>query len=193
MQTITEFIVEIPNKTKDTISIAGKEIYLASKFNEFENRIPYGKVITVPKNCKHDIEAGDTIWFHHTITSNESYVVDSEKNYYRVRYTPEFGYNCMVYLYQKSDGSFHTFNDWVFVSPPKDTEKEKKLDSGIIVKNDSEKNTGYIAIGDEKQLKELGLEINDKIIFSKNSDCPMDVDGEIIWRMRMNDLICKFI
>lgn len=48
MKALHHFIVRVPKRFEDTIEVGGQELYLDSKWNEFENRIAYGEIVSVP-------------------------------------------------------------------------------------------------------------------------------------------------
>ena len=49
MKTFNLFVVKLEDRLRDTITTgSGLELYIDSKFNEFENRITAGPVVAVP-------------------------------------------------------------------------------------------------------------------------------------------------
>ena len=49
MKPIRYFIVKVDKAVNDTIEVAGKELYLDTRFNEFAHRAFEGEVIGVPE------------------------------------------------------------------------------------------------------------------------------------------------
>ena len=130
MQALNLFIVRLPKKFKDTIEVAGQELYLASKFNEFENRYNYGEIISVPAKYDTGASVGDTLYFHHHICVESKYHL--QEDLYMVQYEPDGGYGSHAYAFQRPSGSVVMLSDWVFVRPP-EKEDEQKTTSGIIL------------------------------------------------------------
>lgn len=187
MKALTKFIVRIPQKFKDTISIAGQEMYLASKFDEFGNRINYAEVVAVPLYFDTGVEVGDILYFHHHVVIEKSN--HFQDDLYLVQYDPNGGYGSHAYAYEKPDGTIITLSDWVFVRPPVE-ETEKVVEGIIIIEEEKDADHGEVVYANQ-ELKYAGGNIGDTVYFSKNSDYPMEVKGETLWRMRITDLLYK--
>jgi hypothetical protein len=170
MRPLNHFIVHLPNKFKDTIKVGDKELYLASKFNEFENRNTYGTIVGVPERHDTGAKIGDTLYFHHHVVMNTSLMIGDDK--YIVMYDPEGEYANHALAYKDSDGAVHPLGDWVFLLKP-----ERKQDT-----------KGELAY-DSEGTRELGLKAGDIVGFSKNSDYEIDVDGIAMYRMLLRDLV----
>ena len=67
MNCLDKFIINIPKKVQDTKKIGDVEIYIETKFNEFEHRIPYGEVVSVPLKYKTPVKVGDILYIHHHV------------------------------------------------------------------------------------------------------------------------------
>ena len=164
------FIVRLPKKFKDTISIAGQEMYLASKFDEFGNRINYAEIVSTPARYEVDAKPGDILYFHHHVCVEKKYKL--EDDLYMVQYDPNGGY---------------MLSDWVFVEAP-EKETEKVVEGIIIIEEEKDADHGFIKYAGP-DLKYLGAAVGDKVYFSKHSDYTMEVKGEPVWRMRHDDLL----
>lgn len=188
MKALTKFLVKLPQKFKDTISIAGQEMYLASKFDEFSNRINYAEVVSTPAYYPDTgVEAGDILYFHHHVVIEKSnHFMD---DIYTVQYDPNGGYGSHAYAYEKPNGDIFTLSDWVFVRPPEE-ETEKVVEGIIILEEKKDADHGEVVYAN-KELTYVGASIGDIVHFSKNSDYPMEVKGETLWRMRITDLLYK--
>lgn len=186
MRPLNHFIVYLPKKFKDTIKVGDKELYLASKFNEFENRNTCGTIVGVP--VKHDTGAkiGDTLYFHHHVVMNTSLEVGEDK--YIVMYDPEGEYANHALAYKDADGAVHPLGDWVFLLKPQYAVEEKKGSLFLIQTERKPDTKGELAY-DSEGTKELGLKAGDIVGFSKNSDYEIDVDGIVMYRMLLRDLI----
>ena len=63
MKPIRKFIVRIPKAVNDVIKVGGKELFIDSKFTEFDHRAYEGKVVGVPLFYDTGVEVGDTLYF----------------------------------------------------------------------------------------------------------------------------------
>jgi co-chaperonin GroES (HSP10) len=185
MRALGMFIVRLPKKFKDTISIAGQEMYLASKFDEFGNRINYAEIVSTP--ARHEVGAnpGDILYFHHHVCVEKS--LHLEDDLYMVRYDPNGGYGSHAYAYETPSGEIHMLSDWVFVEQPQKV-TEKIVEGIIILEEDKDADHGFIRYAN-KELAYLGAKVGDKVYFSQHSDYAMEVKGETLWRMRNDDLL----
>ena len=183
MKPLNHFIVELPKKFKDTIEIAGKTLYLASKFDEFANRITSGKILGVPERVDTGAKVGDTIYFHHHVVMNTSFEI--EKGRYLVMYDPKGAYGNHAVAYKNEEG-MHMLGDWVFLREI----KEKELNSSVIILIDEEKRQrrGVIAF-DHPELLEMGVKVGDTVGYGASADYDMEVDGENMLRMLLQEIL----
>ena len=186
MQALNLFIVRLPKKFKDTIEVGGKELYLASKFNEFENRYNYGEIVSTPAKFNTGASVGDTLYFHHHVCIEPKYHL--QEDLYMVQYEPDGGYASHAYAFQTPSGSVVMLSDWVFVRPP-EKEDEKKTASGIVLLEKEVVETHGEIVYSSNAIEEAGAKAGDTVYFSKSSDYAMEINGEKLWRMRINDLL----
>ena len=186
MKPLNHFIVYLPNKTKDTIKIAGKELYLASKFDEFGNRHTSGEIVGVPAKQETGAKIGDTLYFHHHVIMNTSLQLGDDK--YIVMYDPTGEYANHALAYKSADGKVHPLGEWVFLRKI-EKEEPKQTSSLIIVELEKKSDTKGILAFESKGTKELGLQVGDVVGFSKNSDYEVEVEGETMYRMLLRDLV----
>jgi hypothetical protein len=89
MKTFDLFIVKLDKQLEDTMTTpGGLELFIDTKFNEFENRIQEGPVVAAPFKYDTGVEVGDTLYFHHLVVLNEGQVLTGEPNHYTVRFDP---------------------------------------------------------------------------------------------------------
>lgn len=190
MKPLYDFIVYLPKRVKDTVTIGGQEIYLESKFNEFEHRINYAEIVAVPLKYQTGAEVGDMLFIHHHVMDyGGAQCIDREKHLYKVVYNPEGGFGTQCYAYKKKDtGTIHMMTDWVFVEP---VEQPKKLKSDVIeiIETEEPVNEYGRVWSDSPFLNENGVYKGDIVRFEKNADYSMDVDGKKVWRMMFNHLM----
>lgn len=181
---VHDFLVKLPKKFKDTFKMAGKEFYLESKFREFENRYCYGEVVAVPLKHETPVRVGDILYFHHHVVLDARAEID--KNLYLVRYSKTGGHGTQAYAY-KRDGHLRLFSDWVFVGIEK--EEGEKTKSGIILLEPSVKKNVATVLYESDELDREGIKKGDKVYFANNADYEMELEGETVYRMRIDDIL----
>jgi co-chaperonin GroES (HSP10) len=181
---VHDFLVKLPKKFKDTFKMAGKEFYLESKFREFENRYCYGEVVGVPLKHETPVRVGDILYFHHHVVLDAR--AEIGKNLYLVRYSKTGGHGTQAYAY-KRNGQLRLFSDWVFVGIEK--EEGEKTNSGIILLQPSVKKNIATILYESDELDREGIKKGDKVYFANNADYEMELEGETVYRMRIDDIL----
>ena len=188
MKPLKDFIVYVPERVNETKKIGDIEIYIDTKFNEFEHRVMHGEVMGVPQKYKTDVEVGDTLLFHHHVVITPQ-VVDQKHHLYQVLFDPNGGFSSQAYAVKKKDtGEVIALGDWVFLEPIR---PEAKLKSDLleIVSYDTPRNEkGKIKYASDK-IKEHGLEVGDTVFFQKDADYEMLIDNQTLWRMLVQHLM----
>lgn len=181
---VHDFLVKLPKKFKDSFKMAGKEFYLESKFREFENRYCYGEVVGVPLKHETPVRVGDILYFHHHVVLDAR--AEIGKNLYLVRYSKTGGHGTQAYAY-KRNGHLRLFSDWVFVGIEK--EEGEKTNSGIILLQPSVKKNMATILYESDELDREGIKKGDKVYFANNADYEMELEGETVYRMRIDDIL----
>lgn len=188
MKPLKDFIVYVPERVNETKKIGDIEIYIDTKFNEFQHRVMHGEVMGVPQKYKTDVEVGDTLFFHHHVVITPQ-VVDEKHHLYQVLFDPNGGFSSQAYAVKKKDtGEVIALGDWVFLEPIR---PEAKLKSDLleIVSYDTPRNEkGKIKYASDK-IKEHGLEVGDTVFFQKDADYEMLIDNQTLWRMLVQHLM----
>lgn len=184
------FLVRLPKRFKDTITVAGKELYLDNRFDEFNNRINEGEVVATPKKYDTGVSVGDTLYFHHHVVVDKGQKFqydDDAKDVYIVYYNPEDIRNSQAIAY-KHDGIVKELG-WILLEPIEE-EKETVLPSGLILveKEETPKKEGRVAF-DSLFFQENDVKVGDVVGFLKNRDYEIEIDGKKFWRMRHDDIV----
>ena len=190
MNMTEHFLVRLPKRFKDTITVAGKELYLDNRFDEFNNRINEGEVVATPKKYDTGVSVGDTLYFHHhvVVDKGQKFQYDDEsKDVYIVYYNPEDIRNSQAIAY-KHDGIVKELG-WILLEPIEE-EKETVLPSGLILveKEETPKKEGRVAF-DSLFFQENDVKVGDVVGFLKNRDYEIEIDGKKFWRMRHDDIV----
>lgn len=185
MDCLDKFIIKIPKKVQDTKKIGDVEIYIETKFNEFEHRIPYGEVVSVPLKYKTSVKVGDILYVHHHVTMDEGNQL--EKETFMVRYHPDGGFSTQCYAFKNEDG-LQVLTNWVLVEP---IPQPHHLKSSILeLVNFTPEPNRYGRIHcDSEALAEIGVKKGDIVYFAKDADYEMEIDGKKLWRMNVDHLL----
>ena len=191
MKTFNLFIVELENTLEDTIvTDSGLELYIDTRFNEFERRVTEGPVVAAPFKYSHGVEKGDTLYFHHLVVLNGGQVLTGEDNTYTVRYDPEHTINNQAIGFKsKKTGEVKPLAGWTLLEP---VEEEAELVSSVIEVVNTASETlpmkGRVSFM-APWIEELGLEVGDIVGFKKNRDYRITIDGTEYYRTRAEDLM----
>ncbi len=190
MKALRHFIVQVPEKTTDKVTVGGKELFLDTRFNEFDHRICYGEVLSAPLIYDTGVKKGDTLFFHHHVTISKS--LELGENKYIVFYDENQTNQSHAIAYRDSDGELHMLAGWVFVQPIEVESVEEVTESGIIVDLD------VSDVEYEKEAKMFmphpdhiaqGVKAGDTVGFDKDRDYKMKLDdGTIVYRMLSDNI-----
>lgn len=189
MKTFDLFVVELPKLTNDTITTeSGLELYVDTKFNEFEHRVTEGPVVAVPFKYDTGVSIGDTLYFHHLVVMNEGQPLTGDDDHYLVRYTPEHTVNNQAIAYQDKDGNISPLGGWVLLTPVE--EDSPVQDSSIeVVSFETPTVTKGVLAFDTKETEELGVNVGDVVGFPVNRDYSITIEGQEYYRVRNEDLL----
>ena len=175
------FIIKpVGDEYVNEVEIAGKKIIVNSSVEDHKHVNRLGKILNIPGRYKGNISVGDIVIVHHNIF----------RIYYDMKGRPKKSPNffkdglyfideSQFYLYHNGD-RWNSVDNFCFVKP---IDKE----NSYLYEEGEELNTGVLVYGNEA-LNRLGVSEGDKINFTKNSEYRFDVDGDIVYRMRTNDI-----
>lgn len=208
MRSLRHFLVRVPNVTKNTITVNGEQLYLDTKFDEFNHRTMDGEVVATPAKYETEVDVGDTMYFHHHVvlggnhlalsdesnqleeTKKRGQFIDPDDDIYVVYYDGNRDpISVQAYAFKsKRTGEIRLLSDWVFLVPEEenDTEEEEYQFGDHVIfllpkKEEPAEKFGYVKWSSPK-LDELGLVPGDKVLIRKNADYVMEVDGEKLYR-----------
>ena len=67
MKPLYHILVHIPSAVNETMKIGDTEIYVDTKFNEFQHRTMKAKVVGIPAKFESELEVGDYVFHHHHV------------------------------------------------------------------------------------------------------------------------------
>ena len=190
MKTLDLFIVELESQTNDTIKTeSGLELYIDTKFNEFEHRVTEGPIVASPSKYDTGAKAGDTLYFHHLVVMNEGQVLTGDDNHYLVRYDDEHTINNQAIAYKcKDTAEVHPLAGWVLLTGVEE-ESDVQSDSIELVQLEERlPRKGRVAF-DTPWGEYLGVKKDDIVGFKENRDYRITIDGVEYYRVRAIDLL----
>jgi|TARA_R110001599_G_scaffold281979_1_gene483813 co-chaperonin GroES (HSP10) len=194
MRTFNLFVVELDKTIDDTIKTSGGlELYIDNRFNEFENRITEGPVVSIPFKYETGVKPGDTLYFHHLVVINEGQPLTGDDNHYLVRYDEDHAINNQAIAFKDSDtGDVHPLAGWSLLEA---IEEETVQESSIIevVKLEEKLPTRGRVAFTSSGIEEIGLSVGDVVGFKENRDYRITIDGKEYYRTRVEDLLYKEI
>ena len=189
MKTFDLFIVELEKTTNDTMTTdSGLELYVDTKWNEFEHRVTEGPVVVAPSKYSTGVEAGDTLYFHHLVVMNGGAILTGSDNHYIVRYDPNHTVNNQAIAHKNKDGEIKPLAGWTLLKPVADPEDVGEAFIEIVELEESDKTRGQVAFETE-YTDELGISAGDIVGFKKNMDYRIKIDGQEYYRVRAEDLM----
>jgi hypothetical protein len=189
MKTFDLFVVELEKTINDTIKTdSGLELYIDTKFNEFDHRVTEGPVVAVPFKYDTGVEPGDTLYFHHLVVMNDGQGLTGFENHYLVRYNPEHTVNNQAIAYKNSKGEINLIGGWTLLKPVEDKEDVGEAFIELVSLEESDKLKGELAFESE-YTDDLGISKGDVVGFKKNMDYRIKIDGQEYYRVRSEDLL----
>ena len=190
MKTFDLFIVKLEKTLNDTIKTkSGLELYVSTKYDEFENRITEGPVVAVPFKYDHGVEVGDTLYFHHHVVINDGQPLTGEDNHYIVQYNPNYTAGNQAIGYKsKKTGRIHPLAGWSLLEGVEEEEERESDIIDVVKLKDKPITKGMVAF-QAPWVDELGLNIGDVVGFKKNMDYRINIDGTEYYRVRAEDLM----
>lgn len=192
MRTLTSFIVKLEKTRKDTVKMGDKELYLESRYEEFQHRVTGGEIVSVPAKYDLGVKPGDTLYFHHHVVTQRGQALDLDlsDDLYVVMFSDEslIG-NQAIAFRSKDTGEVSTLGGWVLLRPIPEDNGNRTV-NGIEVVSIKEKPTkkAEFIYGSAKSAH-MHVSPGDTVYFKKGSDYEIEVDGETLLRIRPEDLI----
>ena len=190
MKTFNLFVVKLEKKLNDSITTeSGLELYIDTRFNEFENRITEGPVVAVPFKYDTGVEVGDTLYFHHLVVVNDGQPLTGEDDHYLVRYDPDHTINNQAIAYKSAKtGDIHPLAGWSLLERVEEREEKQSDIIDVVELKDIPVTKGVVAFK-ANWLDQLGVKPNDIVGFKENRDYRIKIDGKEYYRTRAEDLM----
>jgi co-chaperonin GroES (HSP10) len=176
--------------TKDEVKVGDNKLFIDTSWYEYDHVIQHATVKYVPKRISSyfktemELAPGDKVYCHHFIADEKNMIEIHGEKLSRLNYG-------MLYA-RVRDGKVHMLSDWVLVEIIKDKEEELKSESGIWLKTKEEKKEqiGKVKYVNSKSIDD-GFKPGDTIMFIKDADYEMEIEGQKLYRMRNQDILAK--
>lgn len=175
--------IKVEKETEDTIKLNGVEIFRDTSYDPMKLARQHGVVYKTPivDSTGFDIKEGDRVWFHHFVaTENNIVEYADEDGVYQATAS-------QVFLVKRGE-DYIPLGHWNFVE--QEVKEIETTESGLMLSHlegDMELH-GTVVIGN----KELGTKEGSRVLFSKNSEYDMDIDGRSLLRMRNFDILATY-
>lgn len=176
-------VVSMHNRVNDTLQIAGKTFILDSIFRPLWNAVQFGTVVACDPKC--DVEPGDKVYMHHFVMEKEHIVPVEGDKFSWVEYN-------QIYCRVRED-KIKMLGEYLLVEPMKYSHPSMKNDVGgfrttMKSDNDEVERIGIAAHLSDSCVRD-GLEAGDIILFGKNCEYEIMVEGKKYYRMHKADVI----
>lgn len=190
MKTFNLFVVELKKLLNDTITTSsGLELYIDTRFNEFDKRTTEGPVVAVPFKYDTGVKVGDTLYFHHLVVVNDGQPLTGQDGHYIVKYDPDHTINCQAIAYKcQETGRIYPMAGWTLLERVEETEERLSDIIEIVKLKDTPVTKGMVSF-ETPWTEELGLKKGDVVGFKKNMDYRINIDGVEYYRVRAEDLM----
>ena len=182
-------IIERHKHTKDEVDIGnGKKIFIDTSWYEEDHMIQYGIVKYAPirldkwLNTEVELKEGDKVYGHHFIGKDSNKIEIHGKKYNMLPYN--------MFYARVRNNKIHMLSDWVLVEKIMDKQEDIVTDSGIILKTQIQKREqiGIVRYVNSKS-KDWGFKPGDRVLFVKDADYEMEVEGEKLFRMKNENIL----
>lgn len=191
MKTLDLFVVELDKQIDDTIKTdSGLELYVDTRFNEFEHRVTEGPVVAAPMKHNTGVKKGDTLYFHHLVVLNEGQVLTGDDKHYIVQYDPNITVNNQAIAYKCHEtGEIKPLAGWSLMEPVEEAETGEQSDLiEVISLEESPVKKARIAFN-APWIEEMGVKKGDVIGLPKNRDYEITIDEKKYFRVRTDDFL----
>ena len=150
-------------------------------------------VVSAPENTI--LQKGDKVIVHHNILRNKLTTTGKKiLSDFHIKDNIYYVPLQEVFMFKRGDEQWRAISPFCFVKPIK--VEQPKTASGLILSTKEvthkgmEKNRGILHYSNEI-LDEMGVFPNDKVIFSDYSEYEFTIDGELLYKMSVNDILAK--
>mgnify|MGYP003626691061 FL=1 len=192
MKSMKGFIVKLPKKTKDSVTLAGGvEIFMDTKYDEFRHRVMDGEVVALPAKHDTDIKVGDTIYFHHHVVVQGGTPLPGYEGCYTVMFHPTSAMDSQAFAHKCAEtGVVKSLSSWCLLEFVEENHIDDLESDTIKLVELTKKGPtkGRIAFA-SIECEAMGVGPGDIVGIDKNRDYRVVVDGKDYYRTRSDDFM----
>jgi hypothetical protein len=186
---VSSFLVRVDKTHKESVKAGDVEIFIDPKWREVETRVGCG-IVEAPIDKCPNVKRGQKLWFHHKVTTIQTPQKIEDKVFY-VAYTNSMD-NCInsqAIATELEDGSIESVGWFVLVEPIGTSYEQLRSEMLELVQFSFDRqNIGRIAFVNDN-VRSLGLNVGDKIIYYNSATYHVDINGKIYYRVRPQSVI----
>lgn len=202
MKLLREFIIKAEKHKHFKKKLGDTEIIIDTRWSEMETDYctQDGIIVETPiisdRWNPYGLSKGDKVYCHHFLCDAENEIDVNGEKHYKLIFSD-------IYCIVKPDGEMVMVSDYNFCDPIYDNEDgfvyerdEKtgvtiqKTVSGIVTNTNVKADTKKARIAHlSNEAKSLGLSVGDIIIYRKDCDYEIKIEGRIYYRVRTKDLL----
>lgn len=185
MNYLSNYVVKVNRSKENTISVGGNNLFLDTRFNEYEHITQEGVVVSIPSKRSSvidDVRVGDVVYFHHFTCMDENDVsrnFGSEREYYRCEPTN-------IYARKRESGNLKSLHDIVLCDYIEEDESNIKTKSGIFIKPAADRLFRKAIVTHCPPEYDF---VGKQIYFHYNHDYEMWIDGKRKYRMYVKSVL----
>jgi len=183
------------NNFKD-ITINGEPLWVSTHWERYKYTPRYGRVVGIPNKINtinrdrernifnEKISVGDIVFFHHYAAHEDNLISYNGIDYYFQNYED-------LYAVIRND-KIIPLEDWIFVRPLEETDDDISI-GGLLIKpnKDIHVRNGQIAYINDYYSKQINVKEGDNIVFEHNSNYPIEINGEMLYRTKVFKVLSK--
>ncbi len=191
MKSMKGFVVEIPKKTKESVTLSGGvEIFMDTKYDEFRHRVMDGKVVALPARHKTEVKIGDTIYFHHHVVVQGGTPLPGHEHHYTVAYHPDIAMDSQAFAHKcAKTGKVSSLSSWCLLEFVEEKHKDDLESETIEIISSKKPPTKARVAFASKDCEYLNVKPGDIVGIDRNRDYGVVVDGKNYYRTRAEDLM----
>lgn len=188
------YVSLLDSERKDYVVVAGHKLWMDTKYDAQFKACQEGIVeITNPKLARFGLLEGRRVWFHHFIAgevgTKTEWISNAEQFNSKKLYKAELS---QIFAYEDDDKNIVPILDYTFCAPLKRTRKEFQNTFLFIPESISEEKIEGLAmvLHVSENAAKRGIVPSDIVMFQKNSDYAMQINGEEVYCIEGRDIFC---
>jgi co-chaperonin GroES (HSP10) len=177
-------ILKLEERMNNRIKLGDFDFQIDTDFRQFHNAMQKATVEAAPIGT--ELEHGDVVYVHHFVADRENRLPFKNGHYSWIEYANIY---CKIV-----DGKPVMLNNWMFVEPVMADNQQFFDTSKYGIALNMKQGSDYLdRVGIARHLsqsaKDAGISEGDKILFGKNCEYDIKIEGTLFYRMDLVDII----